>query len=455
MIHGLTITEGPQDWQVLQQQNGSATVRMRGVWQVHPDAIEIGVAEAHPMRRAESTPGPEAEAGEWEIELQIPAGGPYRIETGLDVRSSTPGLTWVFRGDVRLHLGVGDVFLIAGQSNAAGYGRDNAFDAPDMQVHLFRNRQSWDLACHPLNEATGAADAPNSERGVCGSSPYLAFGKCFARFSRRPVGLIPTALGGMPIRMWDTRQDGSLYRNMLARVKAAGGRVAGMLWYQGCSDTSPDDAMTSDEYLERFGYMVRQLRADLQSEVPVFTFQINRELTPRSDAGWGRVREAQRRAAHEIPGVYVLPTTDSDLADGIHNSGHGNQRLGERLARQCAGALLGMPAHNAPDIAAARAEGTTLSLRFANLVGELTLRTGDIALSGITAEDENGEIPVAEVRTDKHRPDILQAVLARAPGAGAVVSYAWQANPTFSPALDNATFLPPLSFYRFPIEVVS
>lgn len=466
MIHGLTITEGPEDWQILQHQGGSATVRLKGTWQLHPEAIEIGVAEAHPMarvlgeddgypvipwRRAVNTPGPGAQAGEWEITLELPAGGPYRIETGLDTISTQPGLAWVFRGDVRLHLGVGDVFLISGQSNASGFGRDNACDPPDTRVHLFRNRGSWDLACHPLNEATGAADAPNADRGVGGSSPYLAFGRQFANLSHRPVGLIPAALGGMPIRRWDTRQDGSLYENMLARVRASGARPAGLLWYQGESDGSPADALTTEEYLERFGHMVRQLRAELGYDIPVFTLQLNRELLPANNAGWGQVREAQRRAAREIPGVYVLPTTDCSLADGVHNSGHSNLRLGERLARQCGGVLYGTAPLAAPDIAQAQAKGATLTLRFAGLVGELTLRTGDVGLCGLTVEDGDGEIAVAAVRTDKQRPDVLEATLARAPGAGACVSYAWQGNPTFSPALDNATFLPPLSFYRFPI----
>lgn len=84
------------------------------------------------------------------------AGGPYRIDTGLETKSTTPDLTWVYRGDCVLHIGVGNLFIIAGQSNSAGYSRDFCLDPPSMDVHLYRNRSQWDIASHPMNENTYA-----------------------------------------------------------------------------------------------------------------------------------------------------------------------------------------------------------------------------------------------------------------------------------------------------------
>ena len=68
--------------------------------------------------------------GEFDVTLDIPAGGPYRIDTGLETKSTTPDLTWVYRGDCVLHIGVGNLFIIAGQSNSAGYSRDFCLDPP-------------------------------------------------------------------------------------------------------------------------------------------------------------------------------------------------------------------------------------------------------------------------------------------------------------------------------------
>lgn len=38
------------------------------------------------------------------------------------------------------HIGVGDLYVIAGQSNAAGYGKDSIYNPSEIEVHLLRNR---------------------------------------------------------------------------------------------------------------------------------------------------------------------------------------------------------------------------------------------------------------------------------------------------------------------------
>ena len=153
-MHGITLTERPADWEILQQTDNSASVTLKGTYQVHPAAIEVGVEQVQPvvrvMREDDNTcviPWTKMEydtlsdfSGVFSHTLLIPAGGLYRIETSLETKSTVPELTWLYRGDCVLHLGVGDLFIIAGQSNSSGYSRDYAFDPPDLLVHLFRNR---------------------------------------------------------------------------------------------------------------------------------------------------------------------------------------------------------------------------------------------------------------------------------------------------------------------------
>jgi hypothetical protein len=94
--------------------------------------------------------------GTWSGELaRIPAGGLYRLETQL--RADRPaGLggpycaEWAMRGDARDFLGVGDLWVIAGQSNAAGYGKAPVQDPPELGLHMFRASGEWALATHPL-----------------------------------------------------------------------------------------------------------------------------------------------------------------------------------------------------------------------------------------------------------------------------------------------------------------
>ena len=464
-MHGLLIENGPMDWQVFQQEDGAASVRLSGTWNEPQAALDVGVGSARPIIRVVSEadnyqviPWTEVKSqvvdqegwkGVWETELRIPAGGPYRIEGGLDTHSANGQFRWIFRGDVRRHIGVGDLFVMAGQSNAAGYAKDMAFDPPQVGVHLFRNCSCWDIAAHPVNEATFAGDVANLEMGNPGVSPYVSFGKHFSRVSGRPVGLIATALGGQPISRWDRRTDGALFDRMMSQIRACGSRVAGILWYQGCSDTHGDQA---DEYLEKFRRLVEDTRQELGYQVPFFTFQINRAVdADQTNDGWARVRESQRQAARRIPGVYVLSTLNCGLSDSIHNNASANVLLGEKLAKQCAGVLCGAPEFNPPDLEDAALCGAEVTLAFSHVADELELSRVTAGRCGFTVEDEEGFVPIAAWRAEKNA---IVLTLGRAPAGSCAVSYAWEPDPTSHPVVDLVTYLPVLGFYRVPVRQV-
>ena len=461
-MHGIALCSGPSDWEILQQKNGSAEVTLKGSYNVHPAALKVGVESVRPMYRImreddNSCVCPWTEmahttrsdfTGTFQHTFSVEAGGPYRIETTLETKSTVPNLTWLYRGDCVLHFGVGNVFLIAGQSNAAGYSRDYAPDPPSMDVHLYRNRGRWDLACHPMNESTGAGSPANEEMGVPGVSPYLSFGKLFARTSGCPVGLVQAALGGSPISRWSPK-DGDLYRNMLQKIRETHGQYAGILWYQGCADCNPKDAPL---YYSRFAEMVTALRKELNCQIPFFTFQLNRMVGAAEDDCWGMVREAQRKAALEIPGVFVLPTTNCPLSDSIHNSAAANLLLGEKLAKQCAHVLLGQPDFEAPDLKLAElTDPKTLRLTFSHMALGWIIPSCKGSDTGFTLEDEESEIGIDSIRYARQNKNSMDLKLNRKPGKRPVLSFGWQANPVPFPPVDEVTFLPPLSFYRIPV----
>ena len=53
-MHGITLTKAPADWEILQQENGKASVALKGNFQVHPAAIEVGVDRVTPVVRVMS-----------------------------------------------------------------------------------------------------------------------------------------------------------------------------------------------------------------------------------------------------------------------------------------------------------------------------------------------------------------------------------------------------------------
>lgn len=465
-MFGVTITEGPTDWQIIQQKQGMGTIHLKGDWQVPPAAIEVGTKTAFPLIRImdendnsqiipwtkmNSNARKNQISGTWECTLTVPAGGLYRIETSLDTKSTNPELGWIFRGDVRFHIGVGDIFIIAGQSNSSGYGRDSAFDPPCLGVHLFRNKRTWDLAAHPINESTDISENNvNTEMGVSGVSPYISFGKNFQKLSHYPVGLISAALGGSPISRWDKDDVGDLYHDMLSKINDCNHAFAGVLWYQGCSDTEPSLAAV---YEEKFRHLVENIRSELGYDIPFFTFQLNRQINGINDEGWGIVREAQRRAIHTIPKVYALSTLNCPLCDGIHNNAHANIMLGEKMAKLCSHVLYGTPEFFPPEISSAVLEDKILTLTF-NHVKLGFMVYSDLAKdSGIMVKDSSGILPFNNIIYDKDRPNKIIIPLGQKPESACTVSFCWDAYPTSISFVDEVTYLPPLSFYEYPVTL--
>ncbi|MDD4849290.1 MAG: sialate O-acetylesterase [Gemmiger sp.] len=462
-MHGITLTSAPADWAILQQQAGFAEVTLRGSYCVHPAAIEVGVAQVCPMVRVMREDSnlcvlpwqPLAHhtnpdfSGTFADTLRLPAGGLYRIDTTLETKSVVKNLTWLYRGDCVLHLGVGDVFIIAGQSNAAGYSRDYAPDPPSMAVHLYRNRGCWDIATHPMNESTGAGSLPNEEMGIPGVSPYLSFAKRFSQMSGRPVGLVQTALGGSPISRW--LPAGDLYGNMMQKVTETQGQFAGVLWYQGCNDTAMELA---PHYLQNFTTLVNAMRQALGYTVPFFTFQLNRMVGDPNHEGWALVREAQRQAADQLEKVYLLPTTNCALADAIHNSAAANLVLGEKLAMQAGHYLLGGPLFEAPRLARATLTAPrTLRLEYDHVAVSFIVRSVDNADNGFTLEDDDGPLPIEAVSYGREDRNGINLLVGRAPVGSLLLSFQWTANPVSYPPVDEVTCLPPLSCYKLPLTL--
>jgi hypothetical protein len=465
--YGVIFEKQPQHWTILQQSGGYGHVDLSGSCtappgegtptqqQVHVRVVkEADASIVIPWTRAQM------QGDRWSVTLeQIPAGGLYRIETCLQLNGN-PEMEWAVRGDMVHHLGVGDLYIIAGQSNSAGYGKGPFNDPPEMGIHLLRNDGRWDLATHPFNESTRSIHLQNCERANPGHSPYLAFAKKLKEVTGWPIGLIQTALGGSALDAWSPDKEGELYRNMLDIVhsEAIGGKVRGVLWYQGESDCSRDAAST---YLQRFQAMVERLRQDLETpELPVLTVQLNRYTGGTLDQvelnqSWGILREAQRQAANNIPNVYVIPATDCPLSDVIHNSPAGNQLIGERMARQALSQLYGYPiAHwKAPEIARAvykPGDDPAIELEFHHVGGYLVM-IGSQLDHIFAVVDQAGEVHVRSWHIAAKHKIVLRLQRPLASQAVTVVHGMHQTNPAVMPPVDSATYMPFLSFYNFPV----
>ena len=463
-LRGALIGEGPDDWRILQRQpDGTAELHLAGTWSHDGPATRPVVKVRAVLEDTGESILPwtdsDMDGGNWSYRGRLPEGGPYRIETCLSMDEQKQ-VEWSVRGDMVHHVGVGDVFAIAGQSNSAGYGKDPVYDPAEVGVHLLANDGRWRLATHPMNESTNTVHHANLEGGNPGHAPWLAFAKRLRRELGVPVGLVQSALGGSPLSEWNPEETGGLYRNLMAilaplRAETKDPRLlAGVLWYQGCSDTGEG---TCDTYLDRFARFVARLREDLADPaLPFLTVQIGRftaKAEPGSDAGWSKVREAQRRAAHEIPGVAVVPTLDLPLSDAIHIASSGNLVLGDRAAKAVLGAFYGIgQGFRAPEPDCAVLEGgNRVRVHFANVVERLYDWEVVPALVPFCVETPDG-IELAPARIDYVQRSDVVLTFDRDLPPGCVVHGAHQQNPPPLVPHDVTTRLPMLSFYGLPVE---
>lgn len=449
---GVRIDEGPQPFQIIQQDGGYGTLRLQGSW---PTSQARGTVQVRVVREDDGIAVRNWEnAGEQHGSLwshsskRIPAGALYRVESrlGLDEAPAGRGL----HGSVIHHLGVGDLWIIAGQSNAAGYGRGPVDDPPQLGIHILKNDERWDIAAHPLNDPTGSTH-PNREIATPGHSPYLAFAKHLHRELGYPIGLVQTALGNSALSQWNPLENPAapLYHNLLHCVRLAGGRVRGTLWYQGESDTNPGQA---ESYETRFAAFLARLRSDLAApELPVILAQLNRYTGRQSQdehRGWSIVREAQRNA-RKLTNVAVVPTIDLPLCDDCHTSPEGNLLLGMRKAR----AALAMvyrkdPPPSFPDVieAVRGLDGRTIELTFGGVAGRLVW----IAPGERDFVVEEGEGKVAVRKAECVARDRVRLTLERPVSVAARVHGAFGADPPAN-LRDAEQNVPILGFYGLPL----
>ncbi len=458
---GVIVEQGPQQWAIVQQRNGAASIGLSGKWRMD-EPVRKAQAYARVIREESGetvvdwTMAEMTEERGWSVVLNnVPAGGLYRIETCLQI-DGNPAMEWAARGDMIHHIGVGDLWIIAGQSNAAGYGKGPVNDPPELGIQLLRNNGKWDLATHPFNESTNTLHIVNREMTNPGHSPFLSFAKLLKKELGYPIGLLQTALGGSPLKAWNPAEDGRLYRNMLSIVREAGGLVKGVVWYQGCNDCYPGEY---ESYGARFRQMVDQWRADLgEPELPFSTVQLNRytgiDTKEEDDQAWGLVREYQRQAARDVPHVTVIPAIDCPLSDEVHNSPAGNLLIGERMARAVLASVYGRDVHfRAPEIADARYfisdDGTPAVELAYDHVGGYLLTIGPNQ-PVFTIEDEAGRAEI-EAWSISGR-NAIRIKLKRPLEGQAHIYGGYERNPAVYFPLDSLTYMPPLSFYRYPVH---
>ncbi len=353
--------------------------------------------------------------------MELPVGGPYEVGGAKNVL-------------------VGDLWVLAGQSNMEGAG--NLRDSEPLKsahplVHSFQSRQQWAPAeeplhwlfesAHPINHSLRDLPfpetiAPRDLSRPKGAGLGLTFAKEMVARNGVPIGFLPAAYGGSSMQQWNPKLrdlgGGSLYGATVKRFQAVGGKVAGIFWYQGESDTNLTDAAL---YAGRMTELVQSFRADFgQPDLPFYLVQLGGFISspdPAMIQGWNSIRETQRVWPQTQTNVEMVSAIDTGLDDGIHIDTAGLKLLGKRLAA----VALGQPAPALQSVTLEPEHGW-LRVSFAHVQGGLQ-SAGRPA--GFTLRDAEGnELPlIYKIRLDGSDALLKIEDLGRVPGTNLWYGY--------------------------------
>lgn len=286
----------------------------------------------------------------WEL-TGIYIGGPYSIT----ISDAADSVTFT-------NIYVGDLWLLAGQSNMEGAGRMTVEDEYETNntkpfIRAFYMNDEWDNAkpiLHHLNLSNDPAHKKSwsdnmksiEDRGITvyDNPPYefkrnVGPGYYFAKEMFEltdgvPQGVIPAAVGGAPIEMWLPVADGAdnYYTAACRRIEETGSNIKGVFWAQG--EGNPN--------YEIYPSHIENIRKDLckrtgKSKIPFVQMQSFKCTLCLDDINdyniWSNFREMQRKMPENTENLATIATNDLALDDCIHLSSDSQKIAGVRGAR--------------------------------------------------------------------------------------------------------------------------
>ena len=317
----------PQKYQVFQRDhNNRGQISVSVSLEEKADCIQARLVsgffrkELTPWKPLVSTLGKiEADAGGW-YQLQIRG-----------VKNGRAGPVAVVD-----YVGIGEVIVVAGQSNAAFFGQERL--RTDTQKVTFFDGKNWSLCQDPSWPVDGGGNRENQSGR--GGSPWCLLGDTIVDSWAVPVAFVPVAVGGTSIKSW--LEDTEFFNRLVMRIQTLGpGGVRAIFWHQGESDAQVKSPF--HEYGSLLESLIAASRKKSGYQVPWMVAEVgfpgsgykNEICSKRSDcenfieACSQAVKNGQKSVLNSEKLIFPGASTDSLLGqeyrsqDGIHFNGRG------------------------------------------------------------------------------------------------------------------------------------
>ncbi|MGJ8672699.1 sialate O-acetylesterase [Rubritalea sp.] len=236
----------------------------------------------------------DVEAGWYQLELRLLDGSNVLDEVGVD------------------HIGVGDIYIVCGQSNSANFGEGRPSAADDRVSYFGLPSGSW-------QHAEDAPENPSAFPGRNGS-PWPALGDLLAASEDVPIGFVSLGDGSSSVESWMPDSDDN-YPNLQTAVQSFGvNGFKAVLWHQGEHDADPSVDTSTAVYAARLEAVIDASRVDAGWDVPWGVAEVS---YPYDDLD---VPAAQRQVAADDSLVFAGATTDTlgiEYRDGAHFTADG------------------------------------------------------------------------------------------------------------------------------------
>lgn len=224
------------------------------------------------------------------------------------------------------------LFLLVGQSNMAGRGKVTPDDQVENPKVLMLNQQGkWVPAVDPMH-----FDKPKMVGVGLGRTFGLEVSKTSPDIT---IGLIPCAVGGSPIKSWepgawDAPTKSHPYDDAMKRAHQAlqAGKLVGILWHQGESDSGPGK---SEIYEQKLRELIARFRKELDAEdVPFIIGQLGQfEESPWNESKT-QVDQAHQNIANTDDHIaFVKSDGLTHKGDKVHFNAESYREFGKRYAK--------------------------------------------------------------------------------------------------------------------------